>query len=190
MPDNARKEYHRHNFQHVTNHTAQHWADTFVRWSLQIPNSWSFFHFTHYYSMWNMTMFGVHNFVQILAFYQQVQWNIEGVGKSILKIFYVNWSRKDFDALNGTWKIWHWETWNRSIIQRKLYGCAKSLYFLFLIFFLCECQWAEWYHCGSRAANFEIATRVASRRCGPKVSKVEAPSNSHGQFEPSFLDKS
>lgn len=31
MPDNERKERHRHNFQHVTNHTAQHWADTFVR---------------------------------------------------------------------------------------------------------------------------------------------------------------
>jgi hypothetical protein len=31
MPENERKERQRHNFTHVTTHTAQAWADTFVR---------------------------------------------------------------------------------------------------------------------------------------------------------------
>lgn len=31
MPDTERKERHLHNFAHVTKHTAQSWADTFVR---------------------------------------------------------------------------------------------------------------------------------------------------------------
>jgi trehalose-6-phosphate synthase len=32
MPETESKERHKHNFSHVTNHTAQAWADTFVRW--------------------------------------------------------------------------------------------------------------------------------------------------------------
>ena len=31
MKDDERKERHRHNFTHVTTHTAQAWADNFVR---------------------------------------------------------------------------------------------------------------------------------------------------------------
>ena len=31
MPESDREECHRHNFEHVTTHTAQVWADTFVR---------------------------------------------------------------------------------------------------------------------------------------------------------------
>jgi trehalose 6-phosphate synthase/phosphatase len=41
MPEMERKERHNHNFSHVTNHTAQAWADTFVRWEIAFLEGYS-----------------------------------------------------------------------------------------------------------------------------------------------------
>jgi hypothetical protein len=34
MPSAEREKRHRHNFHHVTTHTAQEWAETFVRYTI------------------------------------------------------------------------------------------------------------------------------------------------------------
>ncbi len=41
MPEMERKERHNHNFSHVTHHTAQAWADTFVRWEIAFLEGYS-----------------------------------------------------------------------------------------------------------------------------------------------------
>lgn len=38
MPPEEREKRHKHNFAHVTTHTAQEWAETFVRYMLECHN--------------------------------------------------------------------------------------------------------------------------------------------------------